>query len=331
MAEHGMLEHGGQIRAAAARYDIAVEDWLDLSTGINPIPFMPPEISLAAWAHLPQEQDGLEDAAARYYGTSDLLPVSGSQAAIQQLPRLRSCCRVGVLHPGYTEHAHAWRSAGHEVQELCADEIAAQVGDLDVLILMQPNNPTGELFTHAQLNEWHTQLAVRGGWLIVDEAFIEASPQTSFALPQMPQGLIVLRSMGKFFGLAGARVGFVLAHTGLLERLRATLGPWSVAGPSRYVAQAALLDSDWQAATRERLPRDGARLAQLLSDAGLPPVGGCGLFQWVPTEQAEVIHQQLAQRGVFTRLFSQPRSVRFGLPGSVAEWDRLGAALKQMS
>lgn len=324
-----MLEHGGQLRAAAARYGIAVEGWLDLSTGINPIPFVPPEIPLAAWARLPQEQDGLEDAAARYYGTPDLLPLPGSQAAIQLLPRLRRRCRAGVLHPGYAEHAHAWRSAGHEVQELCADEIAAQINNLDVLVLMQPNNPTGEIFTHTQLHEWHAQLAARGGWLIVDEAFIEASTQTSFAPPQMPQGLIVLRSLGKFFGLAGARVGFVLAHAGLLARLRAALGPWSVAGPSRHVAQAALLDSTWQAATRARLQQDGARLTLLLSDAGLPPAGGCGLFQWVPTQQAEAIHQQLAQRGILTRLFTQPRSVRFGLPGSGAEWSRLSEALKQ--
>ncbi|MDE2118711.1 MAG: threonine-phosphate decarboxylase [Betaproteobacteria bacterium] len=324
-----MLEHGGQIRAAAARYGIAVEDWLDLSTGINPIPFVPPEIPLAAWACLPQEQDGLPDAAAAYYGTPDLLPIPGSQAAIQLLPHLRSHCRAGVLHPGYAEHAHAWRSAGHEVKELCAEEIAAQVENLDVLLLMQPNNPTGEVFTHTQLRGWHARLAARGGWLVVDEAFIEASIQTSFAPPQMPQGLIVLRSLGKFFGLAGARVGFVLAHAELLARLCAALGPWSVAGPSRCVAQAALLDSIWQATTRKRLLQDGARMAQLLSDAGLPPAGGCGLFQWVLTEQAEVIHQQLAQRGILTRLFTQPSSMRFGLPGSAAEWSRLSTALKQ--
>lgn len=324
-----MLQHGGQIRAAAARYGIAVADWLDLSTGINPISFAPPEIPLSAWTRLPQEQDGLEEAAARYYGTPDLLPVSGSQAAIQLLPCLRSRCRAGVLHPGYAEHAHAWRSAGHEVQELRADEIAARINNLDVLVLMQPNNPTGELFSHAQLHEWYAQLVSRGGWLIVDEAFIEASTQTSFAPPQMPQGLIVLRSLGKFFGLAGARIGFVLAHAELLERLRAALGPWSVAGPSRHAAQAALLDSTWQKVTRERLLQDGARLAQLLSDAGLPPTGGCGLFQWVRTEQAETIHQQLARRGIFTRLFAQPHSVRFGLPGSAAEWNRLSVVLEQ--
>lgn len=330
MAEYDMLEHGGQIRTAAARYGIPLAGWLDLSTGINPIPFAPPSIPLAVWARLPQEQDGLEAAAARYYGTPDLLPISGSQAAIQLLPRLRGHCRAGVLHPGYAEHAHAWRCAGHEVHELYANEIAAQIDNFDVLVLMQPNNPNGETFTHMQLHEWHTRLATRGGWLLVDEAFIEASTQASCAQPQMPQGLIVLRSLGKFFGLAGARAGFVLAYTALLARLRAALGPWSVAGPSRYVAQAALLDGNWQATARARLLQDGVRLAQLLSAAGLPPAGGCGLFQWVLTEQAESIHRQLAHCGILTRLFTQPRSVRFGLPGSAAEWSRLGTALKQM-
>ena len=325
-----MLEHGGQTRAAAARYGIALEDWLDISTGINPLPFEPPPIPPDVWARLPQEQDGLEQAAAVYYGTPDILPVAGSQAALQLLPRLRDHCRVGVLHPGYTEHDHAWLSAEHEVVQLSAEAIAGAVDSLDVLVLTQPNNPTGALFDATDLHEWHERLAARGGWLIVDEAFIEASTQESCAQPQMPQGLIVLRSLGKFFGLAGARVGFVLAHAELLARIHIALGPWSVAGPSRYVAQAALRNSTWQAAARKRLLQDGARLAQLLCKAGLPPAGGCGLFQWAPTEQAAAIHQQLAQRGILTRYFAEPHSLRFGLPGSATDWDRLRAALGEI-
>ena len=326
-----MLEHGGQTRAAAARYGIPVADWLDLSTGINPTPFEPPPVPPDAWAHLPQEQDGLMEAAAAYYGTPDVLPVAGSQAALQQLPRLCDRCRVGVLHPGYAEHTHAWRSAGHEVVELPAEEIADAADNFDVLVLTQPNNPTGTLFTTADLHEWHVRFAARGGWLIVDEAFIEASAQASCAQPQMPHGLIVLRSLGKFFGLAGARVGFVLAHPELLVRMHAALGPWSVTGPSRFVAQAALRDSAWQAATHQRLMQDGARLAQLLYTAALPPAGGCGLFQWVPAEKAEAIHRQLAQRGILTRCFADPSSLRFGLPGSVVNWDRLRSALAELN
>ncbi len=322
-----MLEHGGQLRAAAARYGIPLEQWLDLSTGINPLPFAPPPIPLEAWARLPQEQDGLEEAAAAYYGTPHLLPLAGSQAAIRALPRLRPAARVGVLHPGYTEHVHAWRNAGHKVTELAAQDIEAHADRLDVLVLMQPNNPTGAVFTHAQLHGWHERLAARGGWLVVDEAFIDAGPQQSLASQRMPQGLIVLRSLGKFFGLAGARVGFALAHPDLLSRMRELLGLWSVAGPARFVAQAALRDRAWQEAARARLQQDGARLAQLLREAGLSPAGGCALFQWVLTDAAEELRHKLAQRGILTRCFAQPRSLRFGLPGAEASWCRLRAAL----
>ena len=156
-----MLEHGGQLHAAAQHFGIPVTDWLDLSTGINPIPYIPPTIPPASWQRLPQDQDGLLQAAASYFGSNNLLPVAGSQAAIQLLPRLRSCCRVGVLHPAYAEHAHAWRSAGHEVIGLSPHEIDVAVDQLDVLVLIQPNNPTGAIYTQAQLHEWHARLQAR--------------------------------------------------------------------------------------------------------------------------------------------------------------------------
>lgn len=322
-----MLEHGGQLRKAAERYGIPLEQWLDLSTGINPHSYTPPQIPLDVWTHLPQEQDGLEQAVAAYYGTAELLPVSGSQAAIQALPRLRARSRVGVLHPGYAEHAHAWRNAGHEVVAVDASDV--RLNDLDVLVLMNPNNPTGVTFTHEQLHGWHALLAQRGGWLIVDEAFIDATPQASIVMAQIPQGIIVLRSLGKFFGLAGARVGFVAAHVSLLEPLRELFGPWNLTGPSRFVAQAALRDVAWQAATRTRLQQDCVRLMQLLRDAGFPPSGGCVLFQWIVSERAADLHQRLAQRGILTRLFDEPHSLRFGLPCSETDWQRLHDALEQ--
>ena len=324
-----MLEHGGQLYAAAQQYGIPAEKWLDLSTGINPVPFVPPPIPVAVWQRLPQQQDGLMQAAAYYYGSNNLLPLAGSQAAIQLLPRLRKRCRVGVLHPAYAEHAHAWHSTGHEVIQLTPLEIDAALDRLDVLLLIQPNNPTGAIFTNEQLHGWHAQLAARQGWLIIDEAFIEATTQASMVRTEMPPGLIVLRSLGKFFGLAGARVGFILAHPELLVQIQQLLGPWNVSGPSRFVAQAALLDRGWQAATSARLHQDGARLAQLLHDAKLHPDGGCDLFQWVKTDRAEAIHQWLAQRGILSRLFTRPFSLRLGLPGSSSEWSRLQSALTE--
>jgi len=324
-----MLEHGGQLRAAAAQYGIPVNEWLDLSTGINPVPYTPPMISGDAWARLPQNGDGLEDAAAAYYGTHDVLPVAGSQAAILALPQLRAPGRVGVLHPGYAEHAQAWRSAGHQVVPIQADDVERQFAGISVLVLMNPNNPTGKIFPQGKLREWHRQLSARGGWLVVDEAFIEATAETSLAQAEMPEGMIVLRSLGKFFGLAGARVGFVLAHAAVRSALRRRLGPWTLAGPSRLVAQAALRDRAWHATARLRLAEDGLRLGQLLRDSALPPSGGCGLFQWAKAERAPLLHQGLARCGILTRCFAEPSSLRFGLPGCDADWQRLRNALDQ--
>jgi cobalamin biosynthetic protein CobC len=326
-----LLEHGGRLRLAAARYGIPLADWLDLSTGINPNGWPVPAIPAATWTRLPEDEDGLTEAAYSYYGTPVLLPVAGSQAAIQALPSLRAPCRVAVIHPGYAEHAHAWRRAGHAVTPVAAEDLDDAVPQSDVLVLIHPNNPTGARFPLDPLLHWHAGLAARGGWLVVDEAFMDAIPGESLARFCPRPGLIVLRSLGKFFGLAGARVGFVLAEPALLDRLHARLGPWTVTAPSRWVATQALADFSWQQTARQRLARDGERLASLLARHGLAPHGGCALFQWVCTPHAAELHDRLARRGILTRRFDDPPSLRFGLPGSEAEWMRLDAALQALS
>lgn len=323
-----MLEHGGRLRRAAARYGIPLADWLDLSTGINPNGWPVPSLPQTAWAHLPQDEDELPEAACLHYGTPTVLPVAGSQAAIQALPPLRAPCRASTLHPGYAEHAHAWRRARHTVTPVPVEELDDAVTRSDVLVLAHPNNPTGARFTTEQLLDWHRRLAARGGWLIVDEAFIDATPEYSLA-PCSPQpGLIVLRSLGKFFGLAGARAGFVCAESSLLKRLQAQLGPWSVSAPSRWVAAHALADRSWQETARRGLLADSTRLATLLRRHGLPPNGGCALFQWVVNREARKLHERLARVGVLTRCFDDPPSVRFGLPGTDTQWHRLQTALE---
>lgn len=322
-----MLEHGGGLRAAAERYGIPPSDWLDLSTGINPQGWSVPPIPATAWQRLPEPGDGLEAAAAACYGTESLLPVAGSQAAIQALPLLREPGRVGVLSPSYAEHAHVWRRAGHRVEELPADALDAAVDRLDTLILVHPNNPTGVRFPLKSLLNWRERLAGRGGWLVVDEAFIDPTPEGSLAHHVGPPGLIVLRSLGKFFGLAGARVGFVLAESTVLEGLREQLGPWTVTGPSRWVAARALGDRAWQAETRIRLGHEGGRLADLLKRQGLPVAGGTGLFQWAPLPDAAFWQDALARRGILVRRFADPPGLRFGLPGGEPAWRRLELAL----
>jgi cobalamin biosynthetic protein CobC len=308
-----------------------MESWLDLSTGINPNGWPVPQLPATAWQRLPEREDDLEQAAREYYRTPDLLPVAGSQAAIQALPRLRAPCRVGVITPGYGEHALAWERAGHRVRPLIAGKIDTEIDYLDVLVVINPNNPTGVRFSREQLLHWHSELADRNGWLVVDEAFMDATPEQSIADQTHLPGLIVLRSLGKFFGLAGARVGFVSAQPELLAHLNDLLGPWTINGPARWIATATLRDHAWQAETRQRLQSSERRLKKLLTKYELPPSGGCGLIQWCLSPEAAELHQQLARQGILTRLFSQPASLRFGLPGDEAEWQKVETALSHLA
>lgn len=330
-----MLEHGGRLLQAARRYRWAPEQMLDLSTGINPIPWQGLVPSAANWNRLPEEEDGLIEAAHSYYGVTRALAVSGSQAAIQTLPRLRSAAQVGVLAPSYNEHAHQWRQAGHKVVLLqggdrASERIRRAADELGVVILCNPNNPTGEHFGRDELLDWHARLSRRGGWLVVDEAFTDTTPEASLVHYADRDGLIVLRSLGKFFGLAGARVGFVMGTPPLLRAVAEWVGPWTISGPARAVAKAALADRTWQESARQRLPAESSRLAALLSRQGLPPSGGCALFQWTRTSRAAAIHEGLALKGILTRRFESPPSLRFGLPATEADWQRLEAALHEV-
>ncbi|MDP2878015.1 MAG: threonine-phosphate decarboxylase CobD [Sulfuricella sp.] len=326
-----MLEHGGKIRQAALHYGIPPEDWLDLSTGINPLGWPVPAIPLECWRRLPEADDGLELAACGYYGGDSLLAVAGSQAAIRALPELRSPCRVGVLAPTYAEHGYAWSRSGHAVEPLAPNEIELCLDRLDVLVLVNPNNPTGERFSVEALRAWHGRLAARGGWLVVDEAFMDATPEHSLVAYAGTEGLVVLRSLGKFFGLAGARVGFVMAWPELLERLNEAQGPWTLAHPARHAARLALADGVWQKTARQHLENSSRRLADLLTQFGLAPSGGTALFQWVECKRTPTLHKVLARQGILVRRFDDPAGLRFGLPGAEAEWLRLEQALRGLS
>lgn len=322
-----MLEHGGRLLRAVRHYGIAREHWLDLSSGIAPWSYPIPAIAQDAWARLPETEDGLEEAARQYYGVRQLLAVAGSQAAIQALPHLRAAGRVGVLSPCYAEHPHAWQRAGHTLVELDEAQVEDALDSLDVLLLVNPNNPTGRRFPRDQLLAWYARLANRGGWLLVDEAFMDNTPEHSIVDCAECSGLIVLRSFGKFFGLAGVRLGFVAAEQTLLRQLADLLGPWTVSGPTRMIGQACFTDVAAHQGQIERCARASQRLAAMLQSAGLAPSGGCDLFQYVRSERAAHLHDFLARRGILVRLFEQPPAVRLGLPASAADEQRLAQAL----
>jgi L-threonine-O-3-phosphate decarboxylase len=325
-------EHGGRLHAAAREFGIPVTEWLDLSTGISPFAWPVPSLAAAIWQRLPNDEDELAEIAAQAYGARQALPVAGSQAAIQTLPLLRPDCRVGMLTPAYAEHAWAWQQAGHRVEEFAElTQLEGALERLDVVVVINPNNPTGSQLPPAYLQDWHRRLVARQGWLIVDEAFIDASPQHSLATATHQPGLIVLRSLGKFFGLAGARVGFVLAEAALLKTLATQLGPWTICAASRALAAQALVDRPWQEEARARLWQASERLQGSLHKVGLPPQGGTAFFQWLHHPEAASLWRRAAQQGVLLRLYHHPASLRIGLPADEAQWHKLEHCLETIT
>ncbi|MDX1989587.1 MAG: threonine-phosphate decarboxylase CobD [Candidatus Obscuribacter sp.] len=330
------LLHGGNLVEAEARYGIKRDEWLDLSTGVSPLSYGFDSFSARSWSRLPGDMEALHGAAWRYYGASALLSVPGSQWAIQTLPRLRRQGRVAVLAPSYQEHAFQWQRFGHVVDSFAAAELSVVGQACDVVILANPNNPDNYCFDRESLLSCLGQLRKRQGWLIVDEAFIDFSETESLVTAASKQdntetGLIVLRSPGKPFGLAGARVGFVWAWPDLLARLKDELGPWPIAGPSMEIVTAALEDTSWQILTRQQLAKFSTRLKVLLEGAGLSVTALNTLFAYVQTEHAPAIYEAMAKEGILLRLFPAadryPPALRLGLPGAEGDWQRLQESL----
>ena len=322
------LPHGGQLGDAMRRYPDAPLPFVDLSTGINPHAYPMPPLSQADCARLPEAAviADLEAAAARAYGVADpacVVAAAGTQPLIALLPHLRAPAAVAVVGPTYAEHAEAWRLGGHAVRE-----VAIPTDDADVLVVCSPNNPDGRVVSIETLADKAERLTVRGGWLVIDEAFIDLTGGESAARLISSPGVVVLRSFGKTYGLAGLRLGFALVHADLARRLRASLGPWPVSGPAITAGRAALRDDAWRAATRARVEADAEMLRAALTDAGLNIRGGALLFHLVDTPDAASLHHHLCTHGILTRRFpAQPRWLRLGLPPDPSALARLRHAL----
>jgi cobalamin biosynthetic protein CobC len=322
--------HGGNIDAARRQFPDAPQPWIDLSTGINPDAYPLPPLEPEAWARLPQPsaEAALLRAAAHRYGTADagmVVAGAGTQAILQVLPRLVASTRVAVLGPTYAEHALAWRHQDHEVVEI---EDLAAIGPSRVVVVVNPNNPTGHIVPAAELRALAQDLAMRGGLLVVDEAFADFVPTEVSLIPDLPPATVVLRSFGKAYGLAGMRLGFAVAHEPMASKLRDALGPWAVSGPALAIGARALDDELWLARTRKALEMSGARLDQLLAGAGFDIIGATPLFRLTSYTHAAQMAHALGRRGILVRRFVEhPTWLRFGIPGSDGAWLRLEDAL----
>jgi cobalamin biosynthesis protein CobC len=328
-AEYGAFTyHGGALEVARRLAPGAPEPWIDLSTGINPHSYSLPDLAPEAWSRLPGSGAlaELEAAAARRYGAAagNVVAGPGSQALIQALARNVPRDAVAVLAPTYGGLKSAFAAAGAEVDEAKRIE---DMGDLDVAIVANPNNPDGRIMPRAELLELHGRLASRGGLLIVDEAFADFDDGESLA-PVLPAGAVVLRSFGKSFGLAGLRLGFAIASPDIVQSLRAALGEWPVSGAAIAIGTKALADFAWTEAMRDRLGAEAARLDALLNGAGWRVLGGTRLFRLAARADARAAFERLMAAGILARPFTgAPEWLRFGIPGDESAWQRLSASL----
>lgn len=326
------IVHGGGITAAAGLYGGRTEDWLDLSTGINPCPVALPDIPARAWHRLPDRHlvDTAREAARDYYRSGDLLPlpVPGTQSVIQLLPRLvEKGRRVAVLSPTYGEYVRAFEAAGLVVDRVAdIEDIGADHG---VVVVVNPNNPDGRAYPTDALCRLHDRLKSHGGYLVVDEAFGDTDQDLSLApVASGLSNLVIFRSFGKFFGLAGLRLGFVIAAPGVLERFEDWLGPWAVSGPALSLSHSLLgLDAT---PIRRLIAERHAGLHGVLSPAGLTIAGGTSLFALVSDRRASDIYTHLCRHHILVRKFDYaPDWLRFGLaPDAIAD-RRLADALQR--
>jgi cobalamin biosynthetic protein CobC len=321
------LLHGGDLSAARRLFPDAPEPFVDLSTGINPSPYPVPDLPPAIFAQLPQlaALEQLRAVAAASYAAPSadhVVAAPGTQIMLPLVCGLVPPGRAAILAPTYSEHARAAALAGHAVAEI--GDIAA-VGDATLVLLTNPNNPDGRLWSKADARALAKRLATRDGLVIVDEAFMDVGPSDASLAGDVARGnIVVLRSFGKFFGLAGLRLGFALAAPPIVARLAALLGPWAVSAPALAVGGAALADRDWMLSSRRRLAEDASRLDEILRSAGLGIVGGTALFRLAQIPDARALFERLGRAGILTRRFpEQPHWLRFGLPAEEPQWQRL--------
>lgn len=306
-------DHGGGVDAAAAQYGGARAAWIDLSTGINPHPYPVPAVPAESWAALPDAaaRDALDRAARRFWQVppgAALMAVPGASAAIAHMPDLAPSGRVCIPGPTYNEHAASFAGAGWQVSDVGGS----------ASVHVHPNNPDGRL--------WQAE-DMTGALRIIDESFCDVTPAQTHMPLATRSGTLILKSFGKFWGLAGLRLGFVIGDPALVAQVARMLGPWPVSGPALYIGAAALQNQAWAEATRARLTTDSARLDGIMQGAGATIIGGTTLFRLYKVDDAASWQNRLARHHIWSRVFPyNPYWLRLGLPPSDG-WKRLEQAL----
>jgi cobalamin biosynthesis protein CobC len=336
MSSAGFAHHGGRLGAARVAYSQAPQPWIDLSTGINPRSYPAPRARGVTLNRLPDtgELSRLEAMAAAAFGVADaqrVVATGGTEPALRLLPFVvEGIAAAAVAGPTYGSHVDGWGKAGVPSRVVADSELDVAIGDRTAVIVVNPNNPDGRVIGRDRLRRLHDSVAARDGVLVVDEAFAEVTPEASVAdlAGGDAERLVVLRSFGKFYGLAGLRLGFVIANPAIAARVRALIGDWPVSVDALAAGLAAYADRAWADRMRGQLATVARRLDGLLRRCGFEVVGGTSLYRLVRAADAPARFERLAAAGILTRPFQHDSTLlRFGLPGSPDAWRRLSAAL----
>lgn len=326
--------HGGRLCVARSLFPNVPQPWVDLSTGINPRSYPAPRASALERNRLPEptELARLEEVAAAAFNVTDpvrVVATGGTENALRLLPYILKLTSAVIASPTYGSHADAWHKSGADVRTVADAELLQSAAANSAITVVNPNNPNGRLLAREQL----LALNQNAGALIVDEAFGDLQPQhcvSDIAGTDAAPRMIVLRSFGKFYGLAGVRLGFVIASPAIATHLRQLLGDWPVSVDALRAGLAAYADADWAARMRIRLSKAARRLDQMLVSGGMEIVGGTSLYRLARATNARARFTQLISHGVLVRPFDYDATLlRFGLPASGDDWRRLAQALKE--
>lgn len=333
------FDHGGDLSSVKEKYSDARYPWIDLSTGINPRAYpWEKKIDLTALAgyaaKLPQSSDVKKCTSIwlKYLNVKDRnnwLLTAGSQAIINILPSIFPDHKGIILKPNYNEYERTWCRHLREYTTITRDKFDVNLlANNSVVMITNPNNPDAHLWQLEQIIHIANELAEKNGFLVLDEAYTDLCTDISLTTCSIPDNVLLLRSLGKFFGLAGLRIGLTKLPSKLYAKTADDMGPWTVSSISMAIAQMALSDTEWISNTLKSLKLNMEKLESILLEHDFKIIGNTDLYCLVQHEQSSMVVDKLNRSGIYVRTFSDnPSLIRFGLPKNDIEYKRLQEAL----